>query len=275
MKQTKPQIITSYLFVITVFLFNYLTPNAYAADRVEILNAKLSKLNNGDQTLLDRTSVRALYLENVRIKSHGVDFLNGCKAMKINKHALLSTQSSPAIRYKGISIVGSPYYSAPVKTNKDNNSLYFKRLKLALDIIEKHKPQAFAAIVKTMAQHRGYVIIDNFCPSNGGLAFAAFIPRPKHNNFVVMVSSTLLLLPDMFSDYDVASQLVHEMEGHAVDYYGRGTTDEAHAFTKQAEFAATVGGDKFIDVNNRHANLKMRVKMKLSSKGTYVESKSN
>ncbi|MCW8914448.1 MAG: hypothetical protein OQK24_01195 [Magnetovibrio sp.] len=144
-----------------------------------------------------------------------------------------------------------------------------------MDIIEQHKPRSFAAIVKTMTQHRGYMIIDNFCPSSGGLAFAAFVPRTKQNNFVVMVSSTLLLLPDMFSDYDVASQLVHEMEGHAVDFYGRGTTDEAHAFTKQAQFATAVGGDKFIDVNNRPTNLEMRIKMKLSSKGTYVESKQN
>ena len=88
-----------------------------------------------------------------------------------------------------------------------------------------------------------------------------------------MVLSTLLLAPDLFNDGDIASQLIHEMQGHAVDFYRRGTTDELNAFTQQAHFAKRVGDQKFKDVNNRAINLRTKVKLKLSTTGTYVENK--
>lgn len=218
-------------------------------------------------------AARDLYLEKVRIKSHGIDFMNGCQKAKMNKHKRLPISSVPVIRYKGYTIVGSPYQSVPIKTGKNNNPVYFKRLKGALDIIEKYAPDSFDAISETMKQKNGYIIIDNMCPSDGGLAFAAFVPRKSPEHFVVMVSSTLLLVPDLFNDYDIASQLIHEMEGHAVDFYRRGTTDETNAFTQQARFAERVGNKKFKDVNNRAVNLRTKVKLKLSTTGTYVESK--
>ena len=63
----------------------------------------------------------------------------------------------------------------------------------------------------------------------------------------------------LFSDYDVAAQLVHEMEGHAVQFFQQGSTDEVNAFTKQAAFAKAVGNNKFIDVNNREQNIKTKI----------------
>jgi|GEM_PF-3477587 len=244
-----------------------------AADLISALNAKLAKVSDGENILINKTLARSLYLEKVKIKSHGIDFLNGCKASKINKHAQLPDASLPVTQYRGFTIVGSPYHSVPIKTGQNNNAVYFKRLMSALKIIEDRAPDTFNVISKTMKRKNGYIIVDNVCPTSGGLAFAAFIPRKSMDRFVVMVSSTLLLLPDMFSDYDIAAQLVHEMEGHAMDFYRRGTTDESHAFTVQAAFAETVGDDRFLDVNNRTVNIKTKVKLMLSSVGTYVDRK--
>jgi len=246
---------------------------AMAEDLVGELDAQLARPGNADGILINKAVARSLYMEKNQLKSHGIDFMNGCKKTKINKHKALADKTVQVIKYKGITIVGSPYHSAPIKTGRNNNSVYFKRLKSALDIIEIATPATFQRITDTMRQKRGYIIIDNICPSDGGLAFAAFIPRKTLDHFVVMTSSTLLLLPDMFNDYDIAAQLVHEMEGHAVDYYQRGTTDETNGFSAQAMFAQRVGDGKFLDVNNRASNLRTKVKLKLSTNGSYVESK--
>lgn len=249
------------------------TSPALSADVFSVLNTELSKAADGQRAFIQKATARNLYLENVKIRSHGVDFFNGCQQAKIDKHAQLPDTSLPVIQYKGIPIVGSPYHSVPIKTGKNNNEIYFKRLTGALKIIENHAPKTFQDIANTIRDKRGYMIVDNVCPSPSGLAFAAFIPRTSQNNFVVMVSSTLLLLPDLFNEYDIASQLIHEMHGHAVDYYRRGTTDETHAFTAQAAFADKVGDQNFIDVNNRAANIRTKVKLKLSTTGTYVKNK--
>ena len=222
---------------------------------------------------MEQVAVRDLYLENIKLKSNGVDFFSGCETQKLNKHKLLPAKTLPIVNYKGIPIVGSPYYSVPVITKKNNNKTYLKRLKRAIDLVETHLPKSFAKIQRTVRAARGYLIIDNFCPTKGALAYAAFIPRPKDRHFVVMVSSTLLLVDELFSDYDVAAQLVHEMEGHAVQFFQQGSTDEVNAFTKQAAFAKAAGDNKFIDVNNREHNIKTKIKLKLSTTGTYVENK--
>lgn len=248
---------------------------AKAVDRLDILRSTLSKVAVGERALMDRVNVRDLYLEKVKLKSHGIDFFNGCSANKMNKHQLLPTQSLPVVNYKGIPIVGSPYHSVPVVTKKNNNDLYLDRLKRAIDLIESHQPKNFAKIQRTIRAGRGYLIIDNICPTGGALAYAAFVPRPRERNFVVLVSSTLLLVDDLFSDYDVAAQLVHELEGHAVQYFQEGATDEINAFSKQAAFAKIVGDTKFKDVNNRSQNIKTKIKLKLSTSGTYVKNKSD
>ena len=249
------------------------SPPTGAADKLATLNAALSKVQDGERVFINKTFARNLYLETMTIKSYGIDFLNGCKQANINKHAQLPDTDFAVVRRHNIIIVGSPFYSVPIKTGANNNVLYIKRIANALHIIKKYTPKTFDAISETMKQNHGYIIIDNVCPSDAGLAFAAFIPRVNQNQFIIMVSSTLLLLPDLFNDYDVAAQLVHEMHGHAVDFYQRGSTDEAHAFTVQSDFAQSVGDEKFLDVNNRTGNLRTRIKLKLSTMGTYVAPK--
>ena len=231
---TKSHVLVKVSLGLLVAVCTALSTPSVAADSVELLTAKLSKVSQGERALLDRVNVRDLYLERVKIKSHGI-----------------------------------------VKTKKNNNDLYFKRLKSAIDLMDRHVPKSFANIQKTMKQNRGYLIIDNICPTKGALAFAAFVPRTRDNHFVVLVSSTLLLVKDLFNDYDIAAQLVHELEGHAVQYYREGRTDEINAFTKQAAFAKAAGNDKFKDVNNRSQNLRTKIKLKLSKTGTYVKSKSD
>lgn len=248
---------------------------AYGADIITVINAKLAQKADGESVHISKRVARHLYMENVSLRSHGVDFLNGCAEQNIDKHRHLSADAFPVTHYKDIPIVASPYHSVPIKTGKDNNAVYFQRLSAALNIIEATQPDTFAAIRNTVKINKGYIIIDNMCPSKSGLAYAAFVPRPKLDRFVVMVSSTLLLKDDLFSPYDIAAQLIHEIEGHAIDYYNRGTTDEVHAFTQQAAFAARVGDDKFTDANNRAGNIQAKIRLKLSSTGTYVDSKSN
>lgn len=245
-----------------------------SADHVDRLQAYFSTASPTDTVRIDKELARNLYLEHVRLRTKGIDFLNGCTEANLDNHRQLPVTTLPALRHKGFTIVGSPYHSVPIKTGKNNNEVYFKRLTGAIDLIEANVPDSFAEISKIMADKRGYIIVENICPTNGNLAFAAFLPRPQEDHFVVMVSSTLLLLPDLFNDYDIAAQLVHEMEGHAVDFYRRGVTDETHAFIVQSKFAERIGDDKFSDVNNRHQNLKTKVHLKLSKSGTYVESKS-
>lgn len=250
-----------------------LSPPAKASDIIIALNAELARMQNGQKVYINRSLARNLYLETVTIKSHGVDFLNGCKRSNINKHLQLPDTALPVVRYNAFTIVGSPYQSAPIKTGKNNNELYFKRITDALKIIEKQAPQTYAAISKTMQQNHGYIIIDNICPSDTGLAFAAFIPRPKQDHFIIMLSSTLLLLNELFNEYDIAAQMVHEMQGHAIEFYQTGATDEANAFRAQSAFAQQVGDANFLDVNNRTSNIQTKIKLKLSTSGTYVAPK--
>ncbi|MEG3618517.1 hypothetical protein V5T82_08640 [Magnetovibrio sp. PR-2] len=261
------------VFAVSVCLLH--VGQAGAADQIKLLQSKLSQVAQGERAFLDQVSVRDLYLEDVKLKSHGVNFFNGCQEQKLNKHKLLPINDVPVVNYKGIPIVGSPYFSIPVVTKKNNNALYIQRLKRAIDLVETHLPKSFAKIQRTMRAARGYMIIDNICPTQGALAYAAFVPRLKERHFVVLVSSTLLLVDDLFSDYDVAAQLVHEMEGHAVQFFQEGTTDEINAFTKQAAFAQATGNDKFKDVNNRAQNIKSKIKLSLSTTGTYVKNKTD
>ncbi|MBF0248908.1 MAG: hypothetical protein HQL36_12715, partial [Alphaproteobacteria bacterium] len=80
---------------------------------------------------------RKLYLEGVDLIQPGVNFFGGCKTLAKDKHELLPGERSPFLVHKGVTIVGSPYHSTPVRTGKDNNPLYFRRLAEALDVIER------------------------------------------------------------------------------------------------------------------------------------------
>lgn len=244
-----------------------------AGDDLSHQITELTQTQTQQPVYIRKSLARKLYLEDVTVKTRGIDFLNGCKELQMNKHALLTGSKFPVIQYLGLTIVGSPYQSVPVKTGTNNNPTYFKRITAALNILQDTAPQTLSTIAAVMQRNRGYIIIDNICPTDGGLAFAAFVPRTNPKGYVVIVSSTLLLVPELFNDYDIAAQLVHEIHGHAVEYERRGTTDEAHAFAIQAAFARTVGDDRFLDVNNRTVNINTKIKLKLSRGGTYVKSK--
>ena len=241
------------------------------------LSAALSSLHAqrqpGHDATIPKDLAHQLYLENVTLIQKGANFIDRCKNANKNNHQPLPVDRVPFTLHEGITIIGSPYFSTPVATGKDNNAVYFARLQEALKVIERETPDVFASIRRQMREYNGYLAIGNFCPKNGGLTLGAFVPMKPTNQFAVLISSTLLLLPDMFNAYDIAAILVHEIEGHGADFYRRGVTDELNAFKTQAAFAHKVGDDKFLDVNNRSYNLETKLRLKLSTTGTYTEAR--
>lgn len=256
-----------------------LTSTSTAAEVTPRVSQTMAKLmtfpSNGQKNYIAKKLARSLYLEKAKITQVGGNTFNGCDAAKTNKHKQISNKSVPITQYKGIPIVGSPYYSVKVKKNSNNNKMYLDRFIGALKVIETDTPELFVRLQNLMTQRGGYLIIENFCPKNGGLTLGAFAPLPKRKQFVVMVSSTMLLLPELFNEYDIAATLVHEVIGHGTSYYGNGSLSEFPAFSAQADFAALVGDDKFIDSNNRSINIKYKMKMSLSSSGTYLDKADN
>lgn len=221
---------------------------------------------------ISKDIARHLYLENASIKQHGTDAFGGCeKTQNTNDNRLLPSPTIPVTHYKGIPIVGSPYYPVWVKTDQNNNSAYLDRTVRALQVIERETPNTFANMVRLMTQKGGYLIIKNFCPSNGILTLGAFAAISDSDHFVAMISSTMLLMPELFNDYDIAAALVHEIHGHGTAYYNHGSLSEFPAFTAQAEFASAVGDDKFLDANNMNNNIKAKMKLSLSNTGLYLD----
>ena len=247
-------------------------PASLAGDGVV---APLIKLLNfprdGQKRYIAKKMARILYLEKASIVQVSGNSFDGCASSKTDQFKQIAATSVPILQYKGIPIVRSPYYPAWVKVNSNNNGLYLDRLQGALKVIEDETPKIFSRLQKMFQTHGGYLIIGNFCPKNGGLTMGAFAPLPKAKQFVVMVSSTLLLFPEMFNEYDIAATLVHEAVGHGTAYYNTGSLSEFPAFAAQADFAALVGNDKFIDNNNRSSNIKYKMKMNLSNVGHYLD----
>lgn len=257
------------------FLLGSFSSASFAAEQRQHVLSPIAKLINfaqdGQRSSISKDIARSLYLEKASIVQVGGNTFNGCATSKTDQHKQIAAKSVPITQYKGIPIVGSPYYPVWVKVNANNNSIYLDRFIAALKVIETDTPELFARLQTLVKKHGGYLIIGNFCPKNGGLTLGAFAPLPKAKQFVVMVSSTMLLLPDMFNAYDIAATLVHEVIGHGIAYYGNGSLSEFPAFQAQADFAALVGDTKFIDNNNRSSNIKHKMKMSLSNNGQYLD----
>jgi hypothetical protein len=246
-----------------------------ASDSQHSVGAPMAKLmtfpSDGERAFIAKKLARTLYLEKASIVQVGGNTFNGCETANTDKHKQIGETSIPITQYKGIPIVGSPYYPVWVKVKKNNNAVYLDRFISALKVIEQDTPELFSKLTDLMKKHGGYLIIENFCAKNGGLTLGAFAPLPDRKQFVVMISSTMLLMPDLFNDYDIAATLVHEVIGHGTSYYGNGSLSEFPAFAAQAEFAALVGDDKFNDNNNRSLNIKHKMRMSLSNNGQYLD----
>lgn len=260
------------LFAVTICA---LSASSLASEAKHNVAPPMAKLMNfpstGEQAFIAKKLARALYLEKASIVQVGGNTFNGCDTANTDKHKQIGDAAIPITQYKGIPIVGSPYYPVWVKVKKNNNRVYLDRFVSALKVIETDTPALFAKLTQLMKAHGGYLIIENFCAKNGGLTLGAFAPLPDRKQFVVMVSSTMLLMPELFNDYDIAATLVHEVIGHGTSYYGNGSLSEFPAFTAQAEFAALVGDDKFNDNNNRSSNIKHKMRMSLSNAGQYLD----
>lgn len=226
-------------------------------------------------SLIAKNLARNLYLETSTIKQVGGNTFNGCDVANIDKHRQIKDQLIPVTQYKGIPIIGSPYYPVWVKVNENNNKIYLDRFVGALKVIETDTPDLFSKLRRLMSEKGGYFIVGNFCPKNGGLTLGAFAPLPTRNQFVVMVSSTLLLMDDLFNTYDIAATLVHEAIGHGFAYYEKGSLSEFPAFTAQADFAARVGDHQFKDINNKSSNIRYKMKLILSNAGHYLDKPDN
>ena len=223
------------------------------------------------RALIAKNLARKLYLEKSTIKQVGGNTFNGCDTANIDKHRQIQDKQIPITQYKGIPIIGSPYYSVWVKVKENNNKMYLDRFISALKVIEKDTPELFSQLTQLMTEKGGYFIVGNFCPKNGGLTLGAFAPLPRRKQFVVMVSSTLLLMEDLFNPYDIAATVVHEAIGHGIAYYKNGSLSEFPAFAAQADFAAAVGDAQFKDVNNRSSNIRHKMKLSLSNVGHYLD----
>ncbi|PCI41315.1 MAG: hypothetical protein COB46_04130 [Rhodospirillaceae bacterium] len=234
--------------------------------------SKLIKFQGDEQRAwVDKDLARHLYLEKSTIKQVGGNTFNGCDTANIDKHKQIQNKQIPVTQYKGIPIIASPYYSVWVKVNDNNNKMYLDRFISALKVIENDTPELFLQMRQLMSDKGGYFIVGNFCPKNGGLTLGAFAPLPGRKQFVVMVSSTLLLMEDLFNPYDIAATLVHEAIGHGTAYYEDGSLSEFPAFSAQADFAAIVGDAQFNDVNNRSSNIRHKMKLSLSNAGHYLD----
>lgn len=263
---------TRHTFSTTLCLCLLLGPLTSGATEVSPPLSKIISFSGDEQrTLIAKNLARNLYLEKSTIKQVGGNTFNGCETANIDQHKQIHDKRIPVTQYKGVPIIGSPYYSVWVQVNDNNNNKYLNRLISALKVIETDTPELFSQLTQLVAEKGGYFIVGNFCPKNGGLTLGAFAPLPRRKQFVVMVSSTLLLMEDLFNPYDIAATLVHEAIGHGTAFYKDGSLSEFPAFAAQADFAAAVGDAQFRDVNNKSTNIRHKMKLSLSNAGHYLD----
>lgn len=233
------------------------------------LHKLLSDQVDEKTVMLNRETARTYYLEGLNQRK-GMDGSALCT--NDGKDSLITETSVPATSYKSIPILGSPYpASAPYKETADINDAYLRETLKALKVIESRTPEIFEEISSVFKKIGGYITFRNFC-TDDGLTLARFnaLSGGGDKFFTVMLSSSLVMFPEFFNEFDIASALVHEAHGHAVEYYQTGSTSEDKAFTAQIKFAELVGDDKFMDSRHTSENLKFKIRMSLTVFGDYV-----